>query len=121
MAQSQARNISGLFKVEIDGVERDMKCTFSVIDALENQVFNRPIILVLNDALMGSISITNIVDVIIEGLNANGDTRFDRKEIGEQIVKNGADSYIPLFINFLTYAISGDKPLVTTKKKHKKN
>lgn len=113
-------NISGLFKVEIDGVERDMKCTFGAVDALENQIFNRPIIIVLNDAIMGSISITNIIDTIIQGLHANGDTRFNRNDIGEQIIKNGADNYIPLFLNFLTYAVSGDKGLIEEKKPKKK-
>ena len=120
MAQSQARNISGLFKVEIDGVNRDMKCTFSVIDALEGQIFKRPIVSVLNDAINGDIYITHLVYTIIEGLHANGDTRFDVDKVGNEIVENGAEKYIELFIEFLTYAISGTRPLVSAKKKQKK-
>lgn len=113
-------NISGLFKVKIDGVERDMKCTFSVIDALENQIFKRPIVSVLNDAINGDIYITHLVYTIIEGLHANGDTRFDVEKVGNEIIEKGAEQYIQLFIEFLTYAISGTRPLVTKKKQKKK-
>lgn len=104
-------NISGVFKLEIDGTERDLKCTFGVIERLEAHVLKKPIILALNEALNGNVYITDIVNTILEGLKANGDTRFTRDQIGDDVMKNGIASYVEFYISFLTYAVSGDKGL----------
>lgn len=113
--KKKIKNISGVFPLEIQGKKRDTFCTFGVIENLERVHFERPVISVLNDALNGKIFVINVVDAVMEGLHANKDTRFDRNDIGEEIIKRGMDEFIAWFIIFLTYAISGDKSLEVNK------
>lgn len=105
-------NISGTFELELLGKKRELRCTFGVIEALEGAVIKRPLISLLNDALTGEIFFLNVLEVIIQGLKANGDTRFDRQELGNYILEKGLDTFIPFYIDFLTYASVGSKKLV---------
>lgn len=104
-------NISGTFELEILGKKRDLRCTFGAIEALEGAIIKRPLISLLNDALTGEIYFLHVLEVVLQGLKANGDTRFDRNEVGEYILEKGLDSFIPFFIEFLTYASVGSKKL----------
>ena len=114
-----SKNISGVFKVKINGKERDLKCTFGVIEELEKNIYRRPVVAVLNEAIQGHIYTSEVVDTILEGLKGNRDTRFNREDIGQEILEKGIDEYVELFINFLTYAVSGDKSLEVSKSKKK--
>lgn len=109
--QSQSRNIGGTFQVEIAGKKRDIKCTFGAIEKLEQEVYKRPAISVLSDAINSNIYVSDIVDTIIVGLHFNGDTRFNRNNIADEIFSKGIDEYLDVVIRYLTYAISGDKSL----------
>ena len=102
-------NISGIFKLKIDGKERDLKCDFGTIENLERNLFKRPIIAVLNEALNGNINLYEVVDTIMAGLASNRDTRFVREDVGAEVVKNGLTSYLEWYLSFLTYAITGEE------------
>jgi hypothetical protein len=108
-----SENLSGIFPVEINGVKRDTKCNFGVVEKLECDVFKRPIIAVLNDAANGHIFISDVVDTILAGLEANRDTRFNRNDIGGAVVDKGLDFYAEFFIKFLSFAITGKSNLTT--------
>lgn len=105
------RNISGTFEIELLGKKRDVKCTFGAVEALEGAIIKRPLISLLNDALVGNIFFLHVLEVVIQGLKANGDTRFTREEIGQEMLDKGLDTFIPFFIEFLTYASVGSKAL----------
>lgn len=104
-------NISGTFELELLGKKRDLRCTFGAIEALEGAIIKRPLISLLNDALQGEIFFINVLEVIIQGLKANGDSRFDRNELGDYILDKGLDMFIPFYIEFLTYASVGSKKI----------
>lgn len=101
-------NINGIFKLEIDGTERELKCDFGTVENLERNLFRRPIITVLNEALNGSINVYEVVDTIMAGLSSNRDNRFDRKKIGAEVVKKGMSNYVEWYLSFLTYAVTGE-------------
>lgn len=102
-------NTQGLFEIDLMGENREVKCNFAVIERLERHVYNRPIMKVLTECIQGHVFFGEVVDTIIEGLKANGDTRFKRDEIGEYVHTHGLDTYVQWYIEFLTYALTGDR------------
>jgi len=106
-------NIDGVFQVEIDDVLRDVKCNFGVVERLERNIFKRPIVSVLNEALNENIYFSEVVDTLSLALKANGDTRLSRDELGESVRKRGLIHYYAWYISFLTYAITGGQELET--------
>lgn len=103
------KNIKGIFTLEIDGKERELKCNLGAVEDLEERVLKRPIIVALNDAMQGAVKVREIVDVIMVGLKANGDTRFKRDEVGEEVIRKGMAHYLELYIKYLTYAVTGEE------------
>ncbi len=104
-------NISGTFELELGGKKRDLKCNFGAVEALEGAIIKRPLIALLNDALTGNIFFLHVLETVIQGLKSNGDTRMTREEIGQEMLEKGLDTFIPFFIEFLTYASVGSKKL----------
>lgn len=104
-------NLHGIFHLELAGQQRELKCNFSVVERLERQVFKRPIMEVLNSSINGAINITEIVDTIYVGLEANKDTRLSRDEIGQEVMQKGAVNFVEWYLQFLTYAITGQVDL----------
>lgn len=113
-------NLNGIFQLELAGSTRDLKCDFGVVEKLERQVYMRPIMEVLNEAINGKIQITEIVDTIRVGLEANKDTRLSRTEIGQEVLTRGAVTFIEWYLQFLTYAITGKVDLEPTPADDKK-
>lgn len=107
MEQSQVHNIQGVFKVYLEGKDRDIKITFGVVEDLESFYFKRPLVEVLNDSVNGKIYLKDVVDLIYCGLHANKDTRFSRDQIGEYILTEGLINYKGVFETCLTYSVSG--------------
>jgi hypothetical protein len=101
-------NVRGIFPVEIDGTERDAKCTFGLVERLERSVLKRPIIQALNEAAQGLVYTSDIVAVIHEALKENGDTRLTQKQIGEYVFSKGSMNYLEWYIVFLTFALTGE-------------
>lgn len=102
-------NTQGIFEIELLDGNREVKCNFAVIERLERHVFKRPIMQVLTECIQGQVYFGEVVDTIIEGLKANDDTRFKRDEIGEYVHSKGMDNYVQWYIEYLTYALTGDK------------
>jgi hypothetical protein len=107
MAQSQALNIQGIFRVFLEGKDRDVKITFGVVEDLESFYFKRPLVQVLNDSVNGKIFLKDVVNLIYCGLHANQDTRFSREQIGEYVLEQGLINYKEFFETCLTYSVSG--------------
>lgn len=104
-------NIRGIFTLDLDGQNRELKCNFSAIEHLERNVFKRPAIQVLADAIDGVYITHEIVDTILTGLKANGDTRFKRDSLGEEVLQKGVANYVEFYLKYLTYAISGSSKI----------
>lgn len=102
-------NIRGLFSLDVCGKERELKCDFNVVDKLERQIFKRPIMLVLTEAVRGQTFFGDVVDTIHAGLEANGGTSLKRNDIGAYVHSKGLDKYIEWYIKYLTYAITGEE------------
>lgn len=100
--------ISGQFKIELAGQERTMVANFAFIEMVELQVVRKPISQLVSEAVSGSFSVSDLVDVITCGLKANRDTRLTRSEIGEEIVKRGMVNFVKTYIEILTFAITGE-------------
>ena len=106
---AEITNIRGVFKLSLGGTEREIKATFDAIEKLENDLFKRPVVSVLQSAIAGSVSFRDVVSLIQAGLEAKNDTRLSRKEIGEFILDDGLAAFIPVFIEYLTYCLTGGK------------
>ena len=100
-------NISGEFELELCGSVRTLKCNFGVVEHLERRLFEKPILIVLNDAIQGNIFFHQVIDTIQCGLHANKDTRLTREEIGVYVQEKGIMSFLEWYISFLTYAVTG--------------
>lgn len=99
--------IGGKFKIDLAGQEREMAANFAFVEMVELQVIKKPISQLVNEAISGNFSVSNLVDVIACGLKANRDTRLTRSEIGEEIVKRGMVNFVQIYIQILTFAITG--------------
>jgi len=107
---TEITNIPGEFKITLAGKEKTIKATFGAVEKLENDLFKRTIFEVLNDALSGKVTFNNVVSVIQVGLeSARNDTRLSRQEIGEAVFADGLTAFIPPFIEYLTYCLTGGK------------
>lgn len=111
MGQLQARNIQGVFKVYIDGKDREIKCTWGAIENLERYIIKKPIVSILSDSVNGIRSVSDVIDVIHQGLIANKDTRFNRDVLGEYIIQQGVHNYIDVFDRFLSYGLMGKESI----------
>ena len=100
-------NLSGTFEIELCGSVRELKSNFKTNEKLERQVLKKPIMKALNDAIEGIIYFGDVVDVIVAGLAANGDTRLSRDEVGEYIHKKGLNTFLPFYIQYLTFSLTG--------------
>lgn len=100
-------NISGSFKINIAGQDRQLKATFGAIEKLEEQGI--PVLKRLYDASSVAPRFVDVVDVIWYGLAGNKDTRLTREQIGEAVLSEGLDKFAPVYIKFLTYCVTGDK------------
>jgi len=102
------KNIRGEFPITIDGKEYSTKCNFELIERLERHVLNRAIFSALHDAMNGDILFTEIVDVIHAGMKAAKDARLSRNDLGEALHKDGFQNHIAWYVDFLTYALTGE-------------
>lgn len=107
-----SKNLSGIFTIEIDGADRDLKCNFGVVEALERAVFKRPITKVIDEIVNGEVYISELCDTILTGLKANNDTRFTRDQIGEEIQKRGIGKYAAFYLDYLSYSVFGEDALI---------
>lgn len=100
-------NISGEFKINIAGQDRVMKANFACIEALETQILHKGMFETLTDAIQNRAKFTDIAAVIHAGLAANKDTRLSRQEVGQALLEGGLVKYMEVYIEFLTYCITG--------------
>ena len=100
-------NISGEFEIELKGKKHTMKANFACIESLETKILNKGIFETLTEAMQNKGKFSDIVSVIQAGLAANKDTRLTRTEIGDAIMQAGLIQYMEVYIEFLTYCITG--------------
>lgn len=100
-------NISGEFKINLAGQDRVMKANFACIEALETQILNKGIFEALTDAIQNRGRFSDIAAVIHAGLVANKDTRLTRQEVGQALLEGGLVKYMEVYIEFLTYCVTG--------------
>jgi len=113
--------IDGKFYIELAGQQRELAANFGFVEAIERSDIKKPIVVLLDEALQGKFNISDIVSVFYQGLRANRDTRLDRAAVGEEILKFGVVKFIQLYIEFLTFAISGSTELKAVDADEKKN
>jgi len=101
------KNIEGIFTVELEDDERKLKATFGAIEKIEENI--KPIMSLLQDALSYQVKFTDMVKVFHIGLAAYGDTRLKKEQIGDAILKSGMASFIPVYVEYLTYCVTGGK------------
>lgn len=88
-----------------------MKVTIGLAYRLEREIYRRPLIRVLKEALAGEPYVTDVYAFFHEALRENGDTRMSLEDVGEEILKiGGSSAVLPLYCEMLTYALSGDVP-----------
>ena len=104
------QNLHGIFSVEISGVEYDLKYDFGATEMLQNNVFKRPIMAVLNKTLEdgGAVSHGDIADVIMVGFARNKDSRLTRDQVGKEIFEKGIVNFIGLYVKVLNYMVTGN-------------
>lgn len=102
-------NIRGIFTLDICDKERELKCNFGVVEKLERQILKRPALQALSEACTGYVYISEIADVIKAGLEANGGTSLSRSDIGQGVQEKGIKHFLPFYIEFLTYAVTGER------------
>jgi len=100
------QNIGGLFQFEIDGVARDMRCNFGVLEKCERNIHKRPMVQVITELANFHFIITEMVDVFLVALQANGDTRLNREQIYEGIRKDVTHA-VTIYTKMLSYMIFG--------------
>lgn len=106
-------NISGIFEVELFGRVIEAKATFETLERLEGRVFKRPIVDVLTEAIQGRAAHLDMVATVCEGLRGNGDTRYTREQIGQEMLEKGFYKFAKFHISLLTYLVSGkEKPQI---------
>lgn len=96
-----------IFKVHLDGQDREMAANFAFIEMVERTVVKKPIIQLLDEVIGGKFSVYDVVDVIYCGLKANRDSRLDRSQVGDEVLKGGVMNFIQVYTELLTYAITG--------------
>lgn len=105
-------NISGVFRIELDGQERKLKACFGAIEMLESTNglgLRKTIIETLQDAINRKASFNDIVATIYAGLASANDTRLTRREVGEAIFSMGMVTIMPVYIDYLTHLLTGGK------------
>lgn len=116
------KNISGEFVLTIEETDYQMKMDYGVIEKLERQILNRPLLVILESALNGVVSISDVTEVLWQCMQRAKDTRLSRVQLGEKLVKNGIANFFDDYINVLNYAITGEmevktEPAAESKKK----
>lgn len=104
---TEVTNIRGVFTVDLAGQERGLKANFDAIERLEGSVFKGPIITKLQEAVQGRASFKDVAGLIHTGLVCNKDTRLSREEVGAAVFEGGLVNFLPVYIDFLTYCITG--------------
>lgn len=107
---TELSNIRGEFKVQLAGQERTLKASFDAVEQLESGGLSKNIVLTLNDAAVGNVSMRDMTSLFAIGMKAAGDTRLSRQEIGQAIFEAGFSNFIPVFVDYLVYCITGGKP-----------
>lgn len=100
-------NIRGEFTIKLAGQERTLKANFGCIERLETVILKRGLFDALTEALRGTPKFSDVVSVIHEGLVASKDTRLSRHEVGEAIVNEGLINFAEIYVEFLTYCVTG--------------
>lgn len=110
---NEIKNISGEFDIElfIDGKYeiRTMKCNYDVMEKIETKILRKPMALLLTEVVEGRWFQTDMIAVIVAGLEANKDTRLNARQIAEAIYAGpkGTSNVLAVYAEFLTYAITG--------------
>ena len=112
--------LDGKFKIELLDQGREMCVNFGFIEAIEGRTPRRPIMALLNEAMIGEAFHTDIIEAFYLGLRSNNDKRLSLKEIGDAVVTGGIGNYYKLYLNMLTYALTGNTELETEKSFNKK-
>lgn len=101
-------NIEGVFHVEFSGKRRTLKVTIGLAERMERQIFKRPLIRVLKEALSGEPFVTDVYAFFHEALIEGGDSRYTFEQVGKEILKiGGAAAVLPLYSEMLSYALTG--------------
>jgi hypothetical protein len=103
-------NIPGVFEIEIDGVKRDLKVSFGLIERLETRLLKRPLADLLTEAAQSRQYISDVVTVIQAGLEEAGDKRLSREALGAAILKEGPPKFAIAYVDMLVYALTGGRP-----------
>lgn len=100
-------NIRGEFKIQLAGQERTLKASFGAIETLETRLLKRGIMQALSEGMANQGTFTDIVAVIHTGLVAAKDTRMSMQEVGDAIMQAGLINFIEVYVEYLTYCITG--------------
>ena len=104
-------NISGTFQIDLDGKRKTLKATIGLTERLEKEIFKRPLITALKEALAGNPFVMDVYHLIHEAMRENGDTRTTLYQVGEAILRGGGTAaFLQIHIDVLTYLLSGGVP-----------
>ena len=106
---SEFTNIRGEFKFNLAGQDRMMRANFDCIERLETTILPKGIFVTLQEAMQNKGKFTDIVNVLHAGMVSAKDTRMTRSEVGQAILEEGVVNHIAIYIEFLTYCITGGK------------
>lgn len=110
---NEIKNISGEFQIElfIEGEYefRTMKCNYDVMEKIETKILRKPMALLLTEVVEGRWFQTDVIAVIVAGLEANKDTRLNAKQVAAAIYAGpkGTTQALTTYAEFLTFAITG--------------
>jgi hypothetical protein len=102
-------NIKGEFTINLAGQDRVMRASFDAVEMLEGNGLKRPILEALADGINGKWAISDMATVFYAGFVANKDTRLTRADVGNALLDEGPSKFFPLYLEFLTYFITGGK------------
>ena len=88
-----------------------MVANFAFIEMVEQHVVKKPISVLVSDAIAGTFSVIDMIDVVDCAIKANKDTRLSREEVGEELIKKGVIHFTKTYVDLLTFAITGEKEL----------
>lgn len=114
-------NISGTFRLKLKGSSHEMRVTIGLAERIEQQIMRRPLIRLLKEAVSGEFYVTDLYRFFYEAVRENKDTRLSYEQIAQGILESGgADKFLPLYTEMLTYALTGNVPQETDSREDKK-
>lgn len=112
--------IDGKFYIELADQKRELVANFGFIEAVEQSVIKKPIVQLLDEAITGRFSISEMISVFYCALKANKDTRLNKEQVGEAVVNAGSIHFVKTYIEILTFAITGEIEIKPSEQDDKK-